>query len=283
MPPIAALNQIKFKEGVRQMSNKIDLQWYKKVWSLQIRDMSWVENTVREVDFIINALELSEKERVLDLACGFGRHALELARRGYTVVGVDITLEYIVEARKLAKERGIKGTEFICADLRDITYREEFDVVLNIADGAIGFLESDEENLKIFDLISSALKPGGKHLMGVCSGAYAKKHFPRRHWDIGNQSLSLADFQWDGKNSRMLYRGYCLPYCEVLQKPREPSETDITGYIRLYTIEELQDIFSRRGMKIWKTFGDYYLHLPASDDQFMLVVCSNKFLRKENL
>jgi SAM-dependent methyltransferase len=254
----------------------IDLQWYKKIWSLGIQDMSWVENTAREVDFVIDALEMGEGQRVLDLACGFGRHALELARRGHEVVGVDITPDYIAEARRLARTYGLENTEFVCADLRDATYQGEFDVVLNMADGAIGYLESDEENLKIFDLVSSALRPGGKHLMAVCSGAYARKHFPRRHWEIGIRSLSLADFEWDGQNSRMLYRGYSLPYGEVLQKLKEPSEIGLAGYTRLYTVEELDEILMTRGMAIWKTFGDYDLYLPASDDHLMLVICSRK-------
>ena len=75
-------------------------------WSLDIKKMSWVEHTVEEVDFIIEALALRGGERVLDLACGFGRHSLELARRGYKVVGVDITPEYIADARRTAQARG---------------------------------------------------------------------------------------------------------------------------------------------------------------------------------
>ncbi len=89
------------------MTAKIDPQWYKKIWSLDIQDMSWVEDTLPEVDFVVEALQLRGQERVLDLACGFGRHALELARRGYAVVGVDITAAYIDEARmKRADWRG---------------------------------------------------------------------------------------------------------------------------------------------------------------------------------
>ena len=56
-------------------------------WTLGIQDLSWVEHTAEEVDFVVEALGLKGVERVLDLACGFGRHSLELARRGYRVVG----------------------------------------------------------------------------------------------------------------------------------------------------------------------------------------------------
>ncbi|MCP4538473.1 MAG: class I SAM-dependent methyltransferase [Chloroflexi bacterium] len=235
--------------------------------------MSWVEHTACEVDFVIAALALQGRERILDLACGFGRHSLELARRGYTVVGVDITPDYIDKARSLAEKDHLTNAEFICADLRDVSFESEFDVVLNLADGAIGYLETDEENLKIFDLIATALKPGGRHLMGVCSGDHARKHFPRRHWEAGSQSLSLADFDWDRENSRMLYTGYTLKYGEVLDKP-EPQ--GLAGYTRLYTLEELGDIFAARGIEIKQTYGDYDMDVPASDKLLTLLVYSKK-------
>ena len=256
--------------------NNIDKQWYKKIWSLDIEDMSWVESTASEVDFLIEALELHGGERILDLACGFGRHALELARRGYSVLGVDITSDYITHARQLAEQDSLEKAEFVCADLRDVSYSKEFDVVLNMADGAIGYLETDEENLKIFNLVASALKPGGKHLMAVCSGDHARVHFPCRSWDIGSKMLSLADFSWEPETSRMIYKGYAFPYGDVMQKPLPPQELEPHGYTRLYTIKELDNIFSQRQMKIWKTFGNYDTGIPASDRQLMLIVCSQK-------
>lgn len=49
--------------------------WYKKIWTLDIKDMSWVEETKSQVDFLIQICKLQGTERILDLACGFGRHA----------------------------------------------------------------------------------------------------------------------------------------------------------------------------------------------------------------
>jgi 2-polyprenyl-3-methyl-5-hydroxy-6-metoxy-1,4-benzoquinol methylase len=148
--------------------NKPSPEWYKKIWSLDIQDMSWVEHTKDEINFIIDIMELSGTERILDLACGFGRHAIELTKRGFTVVGVDITPEFIKEARRISSLEKL-NTEFICADLRDVSFKNEFDVVLNMSDGAIGYLENDEENTKIFDLIASSLRKDGKHFMNICN------------------------------------------------------------------------------------------------------------------
>ena len=66
-----------------------------KNWTLDIQNMSWVEDTNRQVDFLIKQLHLKGTEKILDLACGFGRHSLEFARRGYDVTGIDITPAYI--------------------------------------------------------------------------------------------------------------------------------------------------------------------------------------------
>ena len=56
-------------------------EWYKQIWTLDIKDQSWVEDTENQVDFIAKALNLSGKERILDLACGFGRHSLSFAKK----------------------------------------------------------------------------------------------------------------------------------------------------------------------------------------------------------
>jgi cyclopropane fatty-acyl-phospholipid synthase-like methyltransferase len=255
------------------MHSEIDLQWYKKHWSLDVKQMSWVEQTPREVDFIVAALDLHEGERVLDLACGYGRHALELARRGYEVVGVDLTPAYIDDARQTAEAEGLSNASFICADLRDVSFDAEFDVVLNLADGAIGYLESDEENLKIFDLVAASLVSGGRHLMGVCSGDHARAQFPRLNWEMGDQALSLAAFEWEAETSRMLYRAYTFPYGEVLEKP---SPGALAGYTRLYTIDEIREIMFERGMVVRQTYGAYDLDVPASDNLITLLVHSQK-------
>ena len=248
-----------------------DPQWYKKIWTLDIRDMSWTERTDEQIAFLVDLLSLQGHERILDLACGFGRHALALARRGHPVVGVDITPAYVEEACRQAGEESLDA-QFLCADLREVVYINEFDVVLNLADGAIGYLEDDAENLKIFGRVASALKPGGKHVMEVCSGDYAQRHFPHRSWEAGKRALSLAEFEWDVETSRMLYTGYTFPYGEPLAAPQGHAPTST----RLYTLAELREILRARGMRVLATFGGYDRDLPASPDQFTLLVHSIK-------
>lgn len=244
--------------------------WY-KYWDLGIKNMSWVEGTKREVDFLIKNLNLSGSERILDLACGFGRHSLEFAKRGFKVVGVDITPAFIEDATKNAQSNKLDA-DFICSDIRDIDYHEEFDVVLNLADGAIGYLENDEENLKIFDKISSALKPGGKHFMDICNREHAEKYFPNRDWEVGKKTLALADFSWNASEKRMLYWGCDIQFGTVLNPPL--VEVHDTG-VRLYDKDEISDILEKRNIKIINTYSDYF-GTPDSYKRLQLMVYSCK-------
>lgn len=244
--------------------------WYKYGWSLDIKNQSWTEETVKQIDFLIDALALSGHERILDLACGFGRHSLELGRRGFSVVGVDITKTYIDDAIKQAAAENLPAT-FLHADIRSLTFREEFDVVLNMADGAIGYLESETENLKIFDAISRALRPGGKHVMDIMNADYADTHFPCNLWDMGQTGITLSRFEWDAESRIMLYGQNDFVYGDVLSMPR----FDLADPIRLYHRGEIETIMAQRGMRVMKVFSRFD-GTPGTDNDIQMIVYSQK-------
>lgn len=250
--------------------------WYKQVWSLDIKNQSWTEDTENQVDFIIKTLELTGKERILDLACGFGRHSLSFARRGFCVTGVDITKDYIDDAVKTAKTESLNA-EFINADIRDICFENEFDVVLNLADGAIGYLETDEENLKIFDVISHALKSGGKHFMDICNSEHAEHFFPKKAFEIGEKSLALSQFEWDKETRRMLLGCFDIPYGISAQKPYITNGAPT----RLYSTHEVEYILQQRQMRIIKYFQIFMVKRHhIKNYSFLYIRLSYKYLNK---
>lgn len=244
--------------------------WYKKIWTLDIRNQSWVEDTKRQVDFLVEKLNLKGSEKILDLACGFGRHSLELARRGFDVTGVDITPDYIKYASHQAEAEKLNA-RFICSDIRDVSFENEFDVVLNMADGAVGYLENDEENFKIFAVVSRALKSGGTHFMDIMNGSYAVTHFPCRLWDAGEKCLTLSNFEWNSETKTLIYGQLDFPYGEPLTEP----VMDEGNTIRLYTLNEIEKIFSELGMSVYESYSDFGGN-PSSDNGIQLMLCSRK-------
>ncbi len=226
-----------------------------------MKTMPWVEHTEAEVEFLIDRLGLRGGERILDLACGYGRHALAFARRGFSVVGVDITPAYVEDANRTAAAEQLP-VEFLLSDIREVSADSAFDVVLNLADGAVGYLENDAENLKIFDVIARALKPGGKHFMDIGNADHADACFPMQCWDAGTQGMTFSAFDWNPQTRIMLYGGYDVPYGAPLQRP-EILQGDPT---RLYTLAEVTEIFRQRGMAVqaaWSSYQGDPVHVRA--------------------
>lgn len=210
---------MKGTRDIKRVNNE-EGSWHRKIWTLDVVDMSWVEQTKEQVSFLVDVLDIRGSERIPDLGCGFGRYVVELAKLGCSVVGVEITRDYICEARRRAQIEGVNAC-FHCMDIRGIQLKGEFDIVLNMADGAVGYLESDAENEKIFARASEALVSGGRYLVDICNADYARKHFPKRHWVMGSKSLSLADFTWDDQKSIMYYGGMDFRVGEELRPPKE--------------------------------------------------------------
>lgn len=245
--------------------------WYKTIWTLDIKLQSWVEETEPQIDFILQHLTLPPKAKILDLACGFGRHALLLAQKGYDVTGVDITADYIEDARCSAAAMRLNNAQFIHSDIRKLQFDSEFDLVLNLADGAIGYLENDTENQKTFDVISRALKPGGRHVMDIINADYADRHFPMRNWEAGENTLALSEFDWDPESRIMLFGGMDLPYGTPLAHP-VIAEGDPT---RLYTQKEIRALWDTRSMRLDAAYAGF-TEAPASPDAIQMVIFSTK-------
>lgn len=245
--------------------------WYEYGWSLDMKNQAWAEDTENEVNFIIKALKLTGTERILDLACGWGRHSLAFARRGFSVVGVDIIKAYIDDAIHSAEKRALNAT-FIQGNVRDIEYSEEFNVILGLGGGAIGFLENDAENLKIFDNAIRALKPGGKHFIDIFNADHAERYFPKKRWQAGNTALSLLQYEWDPDTRCMKYGRWHVLYGDVMERPNVNMDENLT---RLYSLAELEKIYQQRGMEVIASYSDIY-GKEATDKGLHLLVCSQK-------
>ena len=131
------------------------------------RVMAFTKGTEQEVAFLVDTLGLHEGERVLDVGCGPGRHALALARRGIDVVGVDLSEDFVALAREAAKGEGPEA-RFEVGDVRDLAHDAEFDAVICLCQGGFGLLGGRDEPA-VFDRIAAALRPGGRLAMTAFS------------------------------------------------------------------------------------------------------------------
>src|SRR5262245_45491553 len=140
------------------------------------------QQTAAEADFLQQALALKPGDRVLDVPCGTGRLANELAGRGFAATGVDGCAELLEDARREASERGLKS-EFERRDMRDLPWTGHFDAAFCFGNSFSYF--DDEQNLRFLKAVRGALKPGGRfaletHFVAetVFSQLYSKRWFP---------------------------------------------------------------------------------------------------------
>jgi 2-polyprenyl-3-methyl-5-hydroxy-6-metoxy-1,4-benzoquinol methylase len=109
---------------------------------------SFTRGTIGECDFIEKEIGRNKGARILDIGCGTGRHALELTRRGYSVVGVDLSESQLRRARQKAAEQGLPA-DFRRHDARDLPFLGEFDLAIMLCEGAFPLMETDEMNFRI--------------------------------------------------------------------------------------------------------------------------------------
>jgi len=136
-------------------------------------DNCFTKNTVNEVDFLVQELRLKPGATILDVGCGTGRHAIELARRGYIITGVDLSTGMLAEAKKSAKKAKVAVT-WVQANATRMRFDQHFDAVICLCEGAFGLLgrgdDALEQPLAILRGVAKALKPGTRCLFTVLNG-----------------------------------------------------------------------------------------------------------------
>ncbi len=134
-------------------------------------DEPFVTGTTAEVDFLIEHLGLTSEQRILDMGCGTGRHALDLARRGYTVTGVDLSDGMLEQARAVAQAEKFTTVTFQQTDATQFTTAEPYDRAYCVCEGALGLIGTGSDPLEhdraVLKHLYDALKPGGLLLITV--------------------------------------------------------------------------------------------------------------------
>jgi SAM-dependent methyltransferase len=131
---------------------------------------SFTKGTEQEIEFLVDALGLQPGHRVLDVGCGPGRHAHALARRGFDVVGVDISQRFV----DLAVESAPPGASFVRGDARHLTFDAEFDAAISLCQGGFGLVhDRDDDDRSVLEGMGRAVRRGGVVALSAFSGYFA--------------------------------------------------------------------------------------------------------------
>jgi SAM-dependent methyltransferase len=146
------------------------------------RVQAFTAGTEQETDFVVGALELVPGARVLDAGCGPGRHSLALARRGFEVVGVDLSERFVDLARASAAAERLSAS-FEVADVRHLARRDEFDAAICLCQGGFGLLGGGRDEDDAIAALAGALRPGGRLALSAFNAYFVVHHLEGDDFD----------------------------------------------------------------------------------------------------
>lgn len=206
------------------------------------------ENSRTQVDFVIDKLALEPGAKVLDLCCGQGRHLIDLARRGYDVVGLDLSEYMLDKCKTAAAAEGIMPV-LVHADMREIGFTAEFDAVINMF-ASFGYLETEDEDQKVLNAASLALRGGGLLLLDLHNREKLVSELRPIDWyENGYGDFILSDRDFDSITSRVNSREVTI-HSDGRRSERSYS-------LRLYTYTELDKMLQQAGLTVHSVYGDF--------------------------
>jgi len=227
-------------------------------------DLLTDERTEAEVAALVRLLQLEDgPKKVLDLACGFGRHTNRLAALGHHVTGIDLMPGFLDLARKDAQAHSL-AVEYLQGDMRNLDYQEAFDRVMLLFT-AFGYFD-DAENTRVVRNICRALKPGGLFVVDVPNrDTFLRNYTPAMVTEKGSD-LMIDRLSLDTERGRWVNRRIII---------RNGVRKDKPFSIQLYNPGEFRAVLSAAGLELVNMYGGW-TGVPLSMDSHRMVVVAAK-------
>lgn len=241
---------------------KLKQTWYREWFDSSYYDLLYQHRDEQEAKSFINNLfeylNLRADTNVLDLACGKGRHSIQVHGLGYRVTGLDLSKESIKYAMQFKEER----LDFRYGDMRELPYSNEFDLVLNLFT-SFGYFEEDLENLKVIQSISKALKQSGILVLDFLNVKKVVQNLPNEELiKRGNVSFKIKKYLENGA----IIKDICYQH--------EGEEKKFLELVKSIDLAQFESYFEHVGMRLKAIFGDYQLSSfnENSSDRLIMIV-----------
>lgn len=224
-------------------------------------------DTTVECEFIEAIMHENGYQRLLDVPCGSGRIAIELAKRGFDTVGIEYNPDAIDIAQERAKRyRQQKRTRFEIGDMRQLRFEAAFDMVACVFN-SFGYFDDADNELFIAGA-SRALRNGGMmlldcHILETLLPSWSPSSF----WRFEDLVI-LEERQWDLTNSRMNGQW-------TFVSPKQPHQ-QFTSSVRIYGFKELSQLLQKYNLHVTATYNGYAGEEYELGDDSMVLLAQKK-------
>lgn len=212
------------------------------------------------LDNLIAFLKPNPKSLILDLACGRGRHAIYLNKKGFNVIGLDLSEESIKHAKKFGNE----NLSFYVHDMRYVFKPNHFDYVFNLFT-SFGYFDNKDSNLETLIAVNNDLKKDGILVLDFINSKYAINNLV--------QSEHIISGGIDFHIERKLEEGFIVKNISFWSKG---IHHHFTERVQALDLAAFQDLFKNSNFEIANIFGNYHLESFDENTSERLIMIARK-------
>ncbi len=219
-------------------------QWFNSPEYLEVYNHRNEIDGEKHVNFILSKINLKPDSKILDMACGSGRHSILFAKKGYNVAGIDLSENLLAEAKKLAEKEKL-NVNLIKSDIRKFSTDNKFNLILNLFT-SFGYFREDEDNFLVLKKAYEFLLP---------EGFFVLDYFNKNH--LLKNLIPISEQIRNGKKivqKRYVRKGRVEKIIQIIfnEEIKEYNES-----VKLYSHQELNDKLLEIGFENVKLFGDF--------------------------
>jgi SAM-dependent methyltransferase len=240
------------------------MAWFKEWFDSPYYHLLYKKRDDKEaVDFLtqlFKTLTIPPSAKLLDLACGNGRHSRTMAQLGYHTIGVDLSPNNIQIANQIKSDL----TQFFVHDMRQVFKKNEFDAVLNLFT-SFGYFTDKNDNIQTLLSVYENLKPGAIFVQDFLNAESVIKNL------VEKETINRGDVVFEITRQitdQQIIKNISF---KVGQETLEFSEE-----VTLFTLSDFEQMYQRVGFKINYLYGDYHLNAYNSESSDRLILISEK-------
>lgn len=212
------------------------------------------------IDNLVKYLAPEEKASMLDLGCGKGRHSLYLAKKGFQVTGIDLSIPSIKHARQFEQE----NLSFYSHDMRQLFRSNYYDYIFNFFT-SFGYFQQDREHLNALVNARKGLTKGGIFGIDFFNTTYILDHL------VAEEEKLVDGIRF--KITRSLQSGFIV---KNIQFEAEGRTLEFEERVRAFSKEDLYGLLKQAGLEPLTSFGDYDLNPFKESESSRLIILAKK-------